>query len=120
MPQLALLLQSFELCPLLRQPKHRLLSNMNHLLSSTDLLARFWHLWMEWLSPQHMHVTGLEDDNGMFTFLDPLDSFELFSRVLCVSIAVPDFSDTLTFVINALAFGRFTSLVVFSSVGFKA
>lgn len=120
MPQVALFLQSFELCPLLRQPKHRLLSNMNFFLSSTGLSKNFWHLWMEWLSPQHMHLTGFEDENGGFTFLNPEDSFELLSTALCIFTAVFDLSGALTFVMNALAFGHLISLDSLSSVGFNA
>ena len=122
MPQDALFLQFFELCPLLRQPKHRLLSNTNLFFSSAGLLESFWHLWMEWLSPQHRHVTGLEENADMLTFLDPFESFELFSTTLFVFILDIDLSDVsaFTFVLNALAFGRFTSLSGLSSGDFKA
>lgn len=56
----------------------------------------------------------------MFTFFDPFGSFELLSSALCVFIIVIDLSKVFTFVMNALAFGRFKSLGDFSSTCFKA
>ncbi len=106
------------MCPFLRRPKHRLLSNMNFLLSSTDLLVNIWHLWMEWLSPQHLQVTGFE--GTVLTLLDVLESSELLTPTLYDFDTVLDLSDAFTLVMNALDFERLTSLDGFSSENFKA
>lgn len=77
MLQVALFLKSFELCPFLRQPKHRFFSSMNLFFSSGDLLANVWHLWIEWVSQQYMHLTELEELNGTFTLFDSFASLPL-------------------------------------------
>ncbi len=91
---------------------------MNFLLSSTDLLVNIWHLWMEWLSPQHLQVTGFE--GTVLTLLYVLESSELLTPTLYDFDTVLDLSDAFTLVMNALAFERLTSLDGFSSENFKA
>ncbi len=92
---------------------------MNFLLSSTDLLANVWHLWMEWLSPQHLQVTGFETEGTGLTLLDLFESTELLTPTLHVFDAIFYLSDAFTLVMNALAFECLTSLDGFSSESFR-
>ncbi len=55
---------------------------MTFRLSSTDLLVNIWHLWIEWLSPQQLQVTGFETEGTVLTLLDVLESSELLTPTL--------------------------------------
>lgn len=76
---------------------------------------------MNFAFPPQAYWHGIfEDSKGAQNFLDPFTMLGPFSTALIGLVTVLDFSVAFTSVIKALAFGCFTSLSDFSSVGFKA